>query len=114
MGRLTKLKDPNEVGPFHIAWCDAAGLNDGTAGDKGYLQGATIQTSTWTVPSGITKDSDHKNAITHEGVSYGANTVATIVLSGGTAGQVYHLVNRIVTNDGRTADQSLYIRVQEN
>lgn len=108
-------KDPQAVEPFFVIWCNEAdGLNDGSAQDKGYLQGATIATSTWTVDAGITKDSDNKSAVTIAGVSYAADTVATIWLSGGRANQVYKCVNRIVTSDGRTQDKTIFITMKEN
>lgn len=108
-----RKKDPNAVGPFFIRWCDESAQNDGERSDRGFLQGATISTSTWTVPAGITKDSDAKTAVTVEGIDYAANTVATIWLSGGTIGETYTLVDRIVTSDGRTQDQSLKIQIEE-
>ncbi len=55
-------KDPNAVDFYHIVWCSEDGTNDGGASDTGELQGATISTTTWTVPAGITKDSDNKGA----------------------------------------------------
>lgn len=38
---------------------------------------------------------------------------ATVWLSGGTAGQVYQVTNRITTTAGRTDDRSITIRVTE-
>lgn len=105
-------KDPNSVEPFFIIWCSLNGTNDGTASDTGELQGATISTSTWTVQSGITKDSDNTSAVTIRGVSYGINTVATIWLSGGTAGDSYYLTNRITTSDSRTLDKTVVVTVR--
>lgn len=108
-----RKKDPNAVAKFHIIWCDPTGLNDGSVQDRGFLQGATISTSAWTPPSGITEDSENKDAVDIGGVSFAANTVATVVMSGGTAGTTYTLLNRITTSDGRTQDQSLKIQVEE-
>ena len=105
-------KDPDNVEPYHIVWCDKDGTNDGSTTDSGELQSATISTSAWTVPSGITEDSNNTAAITIAGVSYGANTVATIWLSGGTAGNVYELTNQITTSDSRTLDKSICVRVK--
>lgn len=106
-------KDPNSIEPFHIVWCDRDGTNNGGASDEGELQGATISTSEWTVPSGITKDSDNTDAINIRGVAYAENTVATIWLSGGTAGEIYTLTNRVELSDGRTLDKSIQVRVKE-
>jgi hypothetical protein len=107
-------KDPDDTEPYHIVWIDKDGTNDGTASDNGELQGATISTSAWTVPSGITEDSNNTAAITIAGVSYAINTVATIWLSGGTAGTEYELTNKIVTSDSRTLSQSITIEVKEH
>lgn len=38
---------------------------------------------------------------------------ATVWLSGGTAGQVYQVTNRITTSSGRIDDRSITIRVEE-
>lgn len=77
------LKDPDEVESY---------VRDWTAD----LDGDTIATSTWVVPSGITKDSDSNTT-----------TTATIWLSGGTLDEDYALVNRITTAGGRTLDKTL-------
>ncbi|NIO40588.1 MAG: hypothetical protein GTO41_10635, partial [Burkholderiales bacterium] len=87
-------KDPDDTEPFFVVWCDRDGTNSGAAADDGELQGATISSSTWTVPTGITKDSDDTDAVTIRGVSFGINTVATIWLSGGAAGTEYTLTNK--------------------
>jgi hypothetical protein len=63
--------------------------------------GDTISSSTWTItPSSITTDSTENTT-----------TQAKIWLSGGTVGTTYTATNRIVTNEGRTQDQSIYIKV---
>lgn len=79
------LKDPNAVLDYQIDWSK-------------WLSDDTISTSTWIVPDGITKDSD-----------LSTTTLATIWLSGGTAGEKYPVVNRIVTSDGRTEDRTIWI-----
>ena len=104
-------KDPASVEPYFIVWCSRNGTNDGSATDTGELQGATISTSTWSVPSGITKDSDNKNGVSIGAVDYAVNTVTTIWLSGGTAGTVYTLTNTITTSDGRTLVKSIAVPV---
>ena len=106
-------KDPDAVEPYFVVWCDKDGTNDGSATDDGELQGATISSATWTVPTGITKDSDNTSAVTIKGVTYGANTVATIWLSGGTAGTSYSIVCEIDTSDSRTLNQTIVIEVAE-
>ncbi len=109
----TFVKDPNNIEPFFVIWAAKSGLNDASLADNGDLQGATISTSTWTVPAGITKDSDNKGAVTIRTVVYAINTAATIWLSGGTAGTDYELVNQIVTSDSRTLDKTIIIQVRE-
>ena len=83
------LKDPDAVLDYETDWEDWLGTD-------------TISTSSWTVPTGITKDSDTNTT-----------TTATIWLSGGTAGTSYTLVNRIVTAGGRTEDRTITIVCQE-
>lgn len=108
---IEKTKDPNAVEPFQFVYASQDGVNDGTTADTGYLQGATISSSTTTVPSGLTKDSENTNATTVRGVSFAINTVATVWLSGGSEGETYAVVNRITTSDGRTTDQTMFIRI---
>jgi len=105
-------KDPQNVEPYFIVWCDEDGTNDGSANDSGELQGATISAVAWTVPTGITKDSDNTNAVTIGGVDYGANTVCTIWLSGGTADTDYDLLCDIDTDDSRTLQKTITVRVR--
>ena len=84
----TAPKDPDEVKDYGIDW-SALLLTD------------TISTSTWTVPVGITKNSD-----TH------TTTATTIWFSGGTAGTSYACLNRIVTNGGRTYDRTITLKMK--
>ena len=113
MSAKMTAKDPDAVEPYFVVWCSKSGTNANTAADTGELKGATIATSTWVVPTGITKDSDDTGAITIAGISYGVDTVATVWLSGGEAGEEYTLTNRITTSDGRTLDQSIVVPVKE-
>lgn len=55
--------------------------------------GQTIDTSAWTVPAGLTTASTSKTT-----------TTTTIVLSGGTLGTTYDVVNHIVTTPGAYED----------
>lgn len=55
--------------------------------------GQTITASAWTVPAGLT-----------EVVTSNTTTIATIVLSGGTLGATYDVVNHIVTTPGGYED----------
>lgn len=84
-------KDPDEVLDYEIDWTKWLSGDD------------TISTSSWTVPSGITKDSD---SITDDTKS------TKIWLSGGTDGTDYDLLNEIVTANGRTAQRTITIGVR--
>ena len=105
-------KDPDAVEPYFIVWCDKDGTNDGTANDAGELQGATISTVAWTVPTSITEDSHNQDAVTIKGVEYAADTVCTIWLSGGTVDTDFDIGCRIVTDDSRTLDKTMTVRVR--
>lgn len=83
----TFLKDPDATLDYKVDWSDWLGAD-------------TISTSSFTVPSGITEDT-----------STNSTTTATVWLSGGTVGERYKVINRIVTAGGRTADRTLYIKV---
>ena len=83
-----EIKDPEAVLDYSIDWSDWLGAD-------------VISVSTWTVPSGITKDSDSSTA-----------TVAIIWLSGGSANTDYTLTNKIVTTAGRTALRSIVVSVK--
>lgn len=65
-------------------------------------EGETISTSTFFATVGLV-------------ITQSSNTTktATVWLSGGTAGQVYQVTNRITTSSGRTDDRSITIRVEE-
>jgi hypothetical protein len=86
----TFIKDPDGVVDFKIDWTNT-------------LNGDTISTSTWTVPSGITEDSESETT-----------TAATIFVSGGTASTAYVLTNQIVTAGGVTQDRSITVYVEES
>lgn len=82
------FKDPDEVLDYQLDWSDRLGTD-------------TISTSTWTVPGGITKNSDSHTT-----------TAAIIWLSSGTDGVTYEFLNRIVTAGGRTMDQTVKLKVR--
>lgn len=86
----TFRKDPDSVLDYGVDW------------STWLASGETISTSTWTVPAGITKDSDSK----------GDNSTL-IWLSDGTAGIVYTLANKITTSDSRTVERSIEIIVEQ-
>lgn len=83
-------KDPQDVDSFGIDWSERLSATSDT-----------ISTSDWIVPSGITEDS-----------ASNTTTTTTIWLSGGTDGEDYEIVNRIVTVGGRTLDQTVKLRVR--
>jgi hypothetical protein len=115
MAITLREKDPDDVRPYFVIWCSKDGTNANTAADTGDLKGATIASSTWTVPDGIIKDSDNTAAVTIAGVSYAINTVATIWVSSGTDNTPYDLTNKITTDESpvRTLSQTIRVPVRE-
>ncbi len=87
-----RTKDPNEVVDYDLDW--SAQMTADTD---------TIVTSTWTVPVGVTKDS-----------SSATTTRTKVWLSGGTAGEAYSLLNRVVTDGGRTFDQTIVLKMKDH
>lgn len=84
------FKDPNEVLDFNVNW--QATLSTGE----------TITTSTVTVVEGsVIIDSQSAS-----------NGVVTVWLSGGVEGETCVLLNRIITSQGRTYDQSVRLRIK--
>lgn len=82
-------KDPDEVLDYQIDWSKRVANTD------------AIVSSTWIVPTGITKDSDS------------FTDFATIIwLSSGTLDEEYTLTNRVTTTEGRTMDQSVDIKIR--
>lgn len=89
---MSFVKDPDAVLDYAIDWTDWLASRGSD----------TISASAWIVPDGITKDSDEFT-----------DTVATIWLSGGTAGETYSLTNRVTTAGGRVQDKTIKIKVKE-
>ena len=85
-------KDPGSVERFTINWAEV--LAEPTVAE-------TISTSVWTVPSGITKDSQSNTT-----------TTVTLILSGGSIGQ-YNIQNRITTSGGQTLDKTFVVPIKE-
>lgn len=88
-----QLKDPQSVIDWTFSW-------------SSYLQSSeTISTSTWavtpTTTSPLTVDSDSETT-----------TATTVWLSGGLLGQVYRVVNTITTNQSRTEERTLVVRIE--
>lgn len=86
-------KDPAEVLDYGLDWSDQLALPN---------PDDTISSATWTVPAGLTA-----------GAQSVVGGVATIWLSGGTAGADYTLTCRIVTSGGRTLERSVKLLVKE-
>jgi len=85
MTHVTFVKDPSAKKDYMLDW--AAWLGDDT-----------ITTSTWTVPTGMTKESDSKTA-----------TTTTVWLSGGTLDAEYLITNLIETVGGRKEPRSFTV-----
>ena len=83
-------KDPESVLDYTINWSNLL-----TTGD-------TIASATYTVDSGLTKDS-----------SSNTTTTTTVQLSGGTAGTVYEVKCVIVTAASRTVARRFRVKVEE-
>lgn len=83
-------KDPDAIEAFRVPWATRLGS-------------ATISTSSFVVPAGITLDSDSNDSDS-----------ATAVLSGGTLGQRYDVVNRITTSDAQTLDYSFVVLIEQH
>ena len=82
-------KGTTEVLDFTINWASL-------------LDSDTISTSTWSVPTGITQDSESETT-----------TTSVIWLSGGTVDTTYNCTCTIVTAGGRTHVRTIAINVVE-
>lgn len=82
------FKDPDEVLDFEVDWDARLGAD-------------TISTVTWTMPTGLTLDSQSVNG-----------DVAIAWISGGTTGQSYNVGCRVVTTGGRTYDETIILPVR--
>lgn len=86
------VKDPGAVLDYSVNWAG------------GYLQsGETLSSSVWTIfPADMTQAS-----------ASNTTQIATITVSGGVVGRLYQLSNRITTNQGRTDERSVIVRVEQ-
>lgn len=105
-------KDPSDSDWRHAVWCDEDGTNSGAAADDGELQGATISSYVITTPAGITLTSDNKSAVAVRGVSYGANTVINLFITGGTEGATYDFIITVTLSDGRVLSRTFRLPVR--
>lgn len=87
-------KRPAEVKDYTVDWTRHLLVAGADVGD-------TVSTSTWTVETGLVKDSDSKTSST-----------TTAWLSGGTEGVHYTVTNRVVTAQGRTYERSFVVQVK--
>lgn len=88
------VKRPAEVKDYKIDWSSALLVDGVDVGD-------TVTASTWTVETGITKDSDSRTTST-----------TTAWLSGGTEGVHYTVTNQVTTTQGRTYERSFVVQVE--
>lgn len=83
-------KDPSAVLDYEFDWSAWLAVSE------------IINSHTVTVPAGITRDS-----------SSDTDTAVTAWLSSGTAGNTYTVTCQIVTNQARTDERSIVIRVKD-
>ncbi len=83
------IKDPDSVLDYSFDWSSWLATAE------------TLSTATWTVPTGITKNSQSLTT-----------TVATAWISGGTAGTSYNVACKVVTSGGRTDERTMTIIVR--
>lgn len=84
------IKDPQANLFYTYDWSKWLGVSE------------TITTSTWTVPSGLTKTNESSTT-----------TTAKVQISGGTVGQNYRVTNHIVTSIGQVDERSFQIHCEE-
>lgn len=82
-------KDPDEIIDYALDWRPRL------------VNGDTIQSASWILPDGITVTDPSYDADHH-----------FLWLAGGTLGQTYSFVSRVVTAEGRTMDQTVKITVR--
>lgn len=90
MARFNFIKDPSAQLDWQFNWSDWLDA------------GETILSASFIVDDGLTVDSTGHD-----------DTVATVWVSGGTAGNVYRVTSRVMTSADRTDDRSINIRVTE-
>ncbi len=88
------LKDPDAVLDYSVDW------------GAEYLGGDVLAESTWSV------EPDEPGGVTVAGSNFDATT-ATVKASAGAAGNVYRLVNEVVTSSGRVDSRSIVLRVEK-
>lgn len=86
----TYTKDPQAVLDYSLDW--SLWLSD--------LEAITV--AAWSVPAGLTKDSETLDS-----------AIATVWVSGGTAGVDYTITCTVTTDQGRTDQRSLLLRCRD-
>jgi len=91
------LKDPNAVIDYAIDWSES------------YLAiGEQITASSWFIlPQGALND------LVVDTMPPIVSGVASVFITGGISGKIYQLTNRITTDQGRTDERSITIRIEE-
>lgn len=84
-----EIKDPSDISWWSL---DLAS----------FLNGDTLATATWTLPTGLTKAAETNTT-----------TVAKVKISGGTAGESYACVLDVTTTDGQTFQRTITLKVKE-
>lgn len=95
-------KDPDAVLDYVIIWYS-------------WLGSDRVASHTVTADAGITVDSSEANSseVTIDGTTYPINTVVTVWLSGGTAGERYAVTVHVVTDADREEDRTFEVSVVE-
>jgi hypothetical protein len=83
-------KDPDSIVDYAVDWSDWMATGD------------SISTSVWILPAGLTEESKSNTS-----------TVATIFVSGGTAGTQVLVTNRITTAQARTEDRTFMLYITD-
>jgi hypothetical protein len=86
---ITDPKDPNDEVDYQVDWTHLLGAD-------------SIATSQWNIPDGLTGVSMSKTM-----------TTTTVFVNGGTSGEDYTIINRVVTGDGRTFERYVIVPVRE-
>ncbi len=86
------LKDPNSRIDYTVDW-------------RGYLDGQIVAASAWSVSP------DEAGGVAIEAESFDLERAA-VTLSGGVAGQVYAVANRVTLSDESVDERTLTIRVE--
>lgn len=90
---MKRKHDPDAKLDYSVDWSDWLAA------------GETIVSAAWTVPDGLTQGDPYAASAT--------GTVATVWISGGTAGTEYVITCHVVTSAGREDDRSITLSCEE-